>query len=430
MKHIRILALALALALCLTACGSGAASSSGSASGSAATSSGATSQQQTDATVPQEALDDVVSYLSDGAYAADDVITTVGSTPVTAAQVLYWAAYQQYSMTYYYYSNYGMTFSMSDTLEDGTTVGDSLLQYGLDTAVAYAVGAQKAQESGVTLSQENASALETLYADNVTSYGEDRWQAYVSAGLINEADYTQEQKAEWIQSHGEEFYKHSLTYYATTPDAYQQTYNNIYYCQTLQDTLFGEGGQYAPTQETMADYLQDYIADNGVCWARCILFSTQDCADDAAVAEVEAQAQAVYDELAALPADQLSQAFTDKQTEYDKSGYTAGEVQYYSNTDSLVDGFYEGIQALEVGQLGMTDKTDYGYFILLREPDQPEDLSATAEDAYTSATFDSLISQWKQEYGVEEPALNLDANAFFTKLSELQQTLIAADSLS
>lgn len=431
MKHIRILALVLAMALCLTACGSGTGSGSGSGSGSdAATSSGTSSQQQTDATVPQEALDDVVSYLTDGAYAADDVITTVGSTPVTAAQVLYWTAYQQYSMTYYYYSNYGMTFSMSDTLEDGTTVGDSLLQYGLDTAVSYAVGAQKAQDSGVTLSEENASALETLYADNVTNYGEDRWQAYLSAGLIDEADYTQEQKAEWIQSHGEEFYKHSLTYYATTPDAYQQTYNNIYYCQTLQDSLFGEGGQYAPTEETMADYLQDYIADNGVCWARCILFSTQDCADDAAVAEVQAQAQAVYDELSALPADQLSQAFTDKQSQYDKSGYTAGEVQRYQNTDSLVDGFYEGIQALEVGQLGMTEKTDYGYFILLREPDQPEDLSETAEDAYIAATFDSLLSQWKQEYGVEEPALNLDADAFFTKLTELQQTLITVDTLS
>ena len=427
MKHIRILALALALALSLTACGSGATSGSASASGSGA---GSTSQQQTDVTIPQEALDDVVNYLTDGAYAAGDVIATVGATPVTAAQVLYWAAYQQYSMTYYYYSNYGMTFSMTDTLEDGTTVGDSLLQYGLDTALAYAVGAQKAQDTGVTLSEENASALETLYADNVTSYGEDRWQAYVSAGLLNEADYTQEQKAEWIQSHGEEFYKHSLIYYATTADAYQQTYNNLYYCQTLRDTLFGEGGQYAPTQETMADYLESYIADNGVCWARCILFSTMDCADDAAVAEVQAQAQAVYDELSALPADQLSDAFTEKQTQYDKSGYTAGEVQYYQSSDSLVDGFYEGIQALEVGQLGMTDKTDYGYFILLREPDHPQDLEETAKNSYIAATYDSLISQWKQEYGVGDITLNVTAEDFYNKLAELQQTLITVDTLS
>lgn len=422
MKHIRILALLLALVLCLTACGSGASSSTGSGSGS-------TSQAQTNVTIPQEALDDVVSYLTDGAYAADDVVATVGDVPITAAQVFYWIAYQQYSMTYYYYSNYGMTFSMSDTTEDGSTVGESLVQYGLDTAVAYAVGTQKAHDTGVELSAENATALENLYADNVTSYGEDRWQAHVEAGLLNEADYSQEQKAEWIQSHGEEFYQHSLTYYATNAEAYQQIFNNIYYFQTLQETLFGEGGQYAPTQETMADYLQTYIQDNGIYWARCILFSTQECEDDAAVAEVQAQAQAVYDELAALPSDQLSQAFTDKQSQYDKSGYTAGEVQYYSSSDSLVDGFYEGIQALEVGQLGMTDKTDYGYFILLREADQPETLMETAEQSYINTTYDSLIAQWKEEYGVEVPTLNVDANAFFTKLGELQQTLAAADTL-
>lgn len=426
MKHIRILALLLALALCLTSCGSGAASSTSSN----ASASGSSSQEQTDATIPQEALDDVVSYLTDGAYTADDVVATVGDTTITAAQVFYWVAYAQYSMTYNYYSNYGTTFSMSDTMEDGSTVGEYLMKLGVDTAVAYAVGTQKAHDTGVELSQENTDALNNLYADNVTGYGEDRWQAYVEAGQINEEDYTQEQKAEWIQSQGEEFYKHSLTYYATTVDGYQQAYNNIYYYNTLQDSLFGEGGQYAPTEETMADYLQSYIEDNGVYWARCILFSTQDCADDAAVAEVQAQAQAVYDELSALPAEQLSQAFTDKQSQYDKSGYTAGEVQHYQSSDSLVDGFYEGIQALEVGQLGMTDKTDYGYFILLREPDQPQDLEETAKNSYIAATYDSLISQWKQEYGVGDITLNVTAEDFYNKLAELQQTLITVDTLS
>lgn len=422
MKQIRILALLLALALCLAGCGSAPASSGAS--------SGSTSQAQGDAAIPQEALDDVVSYLTDGAYAADDVVTTVGDTAVTAAQALYWTAYQQYYMTYYYYSNYGMTFQMSDQMEDGTTVGQSLLDFGVDTAVAYAVAAQRAQDNGVSLSEENAAALETLYSDNVTSYGEDRWQAYVDAGLINESDYSVEQRAEWIQTEGESFYQHSLMYYATTPQAYQDTFTNIYYFNTLRDNLFGEGGEYAPTEETMADYLPTYIEDNGICWARCILFSTMDCADDAAVAEVQAQAQAVYDELSALSGEELSAAFTERQSQYDTSGYTAGEVQYYTNTDSLVDGFYEGIQALEPGQVGMTEQTDYGYFILLREADQTDDISANAQESYIVTTYDSLISQWTEEYGVSDVAgLELDADAFYTKLSELQQTLSDADTL-
>lgn len=422
MKHIRILALLLALAMCLAACGSAATSS--------ASGSGSTSQDEAPAEIPQEALEDVVSYLTDGAYAADDVVATVGDIPVTAAQALYWTAYQQYYMTYYYYSNYGMTFTMSDVMEDGTTVGESLLAYGVDTAVAYAVAAQQAHDAGVTLSEENAAALENLYADNVASYGEDRWQTYVDAGLINEADYTEEQRAEWMQTEGENFYRHSLMYYATTPDAYQSTFTNIYYFNALRDNLFGEGGAYAPTDETMADYLQAYIHDNGICWARCILFSTQDCADETEEAAVLEQAQAVYAELSALSGDDLAAAFTERQSEYDESGYTAGEVQYYTNTDSLVDGFYEGIQALEPGQVGMTEKTDYGYFILLREADQPDELASTVEENYIATTFDGLISQWTEEYGVADvPGLELDADAFYTKLGELQQVLAETDTV-
>ena len=428
MKHFRIPALVLAGAMVfgLSACGSSdAGSNSGAASGSAAGSGSSAAAE-----IPQEALDDVVSYLTDGAYHKDDVVATVGDTSVSAAQMLYWAAYQQYYMTNYYYQNYGYTFQMSDTLQDGTTVADSLLSSSTDTALAYAVATQKAHDLGVTLSDTNAQALENLYANNVTSYGEDRWNTYVSAGLINEDDFTDAQKNDWIQEHGTEFYTHSLMYYATTESGYQEMYNNNYYYNALEENLFGEGGSEAPTDETINDYLQSYISDNGIVWARCILFSTQDAADDAAVNEVLAQAQAVYDELALLPADQLSQAFTDKQTEYDKSGYTAGEVQRYSSSDSLVDGYYSTIAALEPGQIAMTDKTDYGYFIVLREADQPDSLRDSAKSGYIMNAYDNLISQWKDEYGVSDVSLNIDAAAFFTKLNDLQNILYSIDNVT
>lgn len=425
MKRFRILALLLALALCLTACGSGASSSAPSSIGGGASSA----DTDGEAVLPAEAVEDVVAYLTDGAYNKDSVVATVGDTPVTAAEVLYWIAFQQYYMTYYYYMNNGYTFSMSDDMGDGTTVGESLYQFGLDTALAYAVGSQKAHELGVTLSEENAAALETLYADNVASYGQDRWQAYLDAGLIAEEDFTEEQKAAWIQEHGEEFYQHSLMYYGSTPDAYAALHSSFYYFTALQDHLFGEGGEYEPTDATMGDYMDTYIADNGVIWARCILFSTMDCADDAAVAEVQAQAQAAYEELSALTGDELTQAFTDKQTEFDKSGYTAGEIQYFTNSDSLVEGYYEGLETLEVGQIGITDQTYYGYFILLREPNQPDSIADTVKAEYMSNTYQALIDQWTEEYGTECAMPDLDLDAFYTRLAELQQTLASIDTL-
>lgn len=421
MKRIRILALLLAMALCLTACG-GASSSSG-------TIAGGDTSDDSQVTVPAEAMEDVVAYLTDGAYTKDSVIATAGDVPVTAAQVLYWTAYQQYQMVYYYYNYYGYTFNMSDDMGDGTTVGQSLLQLGLDTAAAYAVAHQKAVDMNATLDAEVADQLATLYQDNVTAYGTDRWTNYVKAGLINEADFDEEEKAAWIQAHGEEFYKHSLMYYSSTTDAYAALINDYYYYATLQEKLFSEGGEYEPTEAVMEQYIADYISDNGLVWGRCILFSTQDCADDAAVAEVKAQADAAYAELTGLTGEELSAKFTELQTAHDKSGYTPGEVQYYSNTDSLVDGYYEGLVALEPGQIGMTDKTTYGYFILLRSEDQIDSIRSSLESDYVAVTYDALINQWTQEYGVECAMPDLDLTSFYAKLAELQEILLAVDTI-
>ena len=422
MKRVRILALLLAMALCLTACGGGAPSGSTSIAG------GNTSDDS-QVTVPAEAMEDVVAYLTNGAYTKDSVIATAGDTPVTAAQVLYWTAYQQYQMIYYYYNYYGYTFNMTDDMGDGTTVGQSLLQLGLNTACAYAVGHQKAVDMNVTLTAENAAKLATLYQDNVTAYGTDRWNNHVKAGLINEADFDEDEKAAWIQAHGEEFYKHSLMYYSSTTDAYAALINDYYYFTTLQDVLFGEGGEYEPTEAVMDQYVADYVADNGMVWARCILFSTQDCADEAAVAEVKAQADAAYAQLTGLTGEELSAKFTELQTAHDKSGYTAGDIQRYSKNDSLVDGYYDGIVALEPGQIGMTDKTTYGYFILLREEDQIDSIYDSLESDYITVTFDELIAQWTKEYGVECAMPELDLDSFYTKLTELQEILLAVDTI-
>jgi hypothetical protein len=435
MKLTRILALLLAMALCLTACGSGTASTSstGSADASADTSISASAD---DAVIPDEALEDVVSYLTDGAYKADDVIVTVGDVDVTAAEVLYWIAYQQYNLMYYNYLYYGsVSFSTSDDMGDGTTVGEYLVNLGIQTAIAYASATQKANEMGVSLSEENLAVLETLDEDNVTSYGEDRWQTYLDAGLIAEEDFTDEEKAAWIQTKGEEFYLHSMMYYATTAAGYHALINNVYFFSALQSALFDEGGEYEATAETMQDYMASYIDENGIIWGRCILFSTADCEDEDAVAEVKAQAQAAYDQLSGLSGDALSEAFTELQSEYDASGYTAGEIQYYSNTDSLVDGYYDGLAALQPGEIAMTDElgtstTSYGFFILLREEDQTDDIYDTVESDYLSSTYDALIDQWMEEYVGEDVTMNFDVEEFFTRLNDLQTVLATVDTVS
>ncbi len=423
MKKTRLIALVLALMLVLAGCGGSGNSSSSAPEG------GSASSVPTDATLDPAALDDVVKYLTDGAYTKDSVVGHVGDREITAGEALYWIAYQQYNMTYYYTNYFGFTLNMSDPMDDDTTVGESLYQFGMDTALSYAVAAQQAHDTGVELSEEDAALVAKLYEDNVNFYGEDRWNAYVQAGLIDEKDFSEDEKVEWIRTHGEDFYQHSMMYYATTAQDYESLITDFYYYNTLQDSLFGEGGTQAPTEATINDYTDDYIKENGVCWARCILFPTADL-DDAGKADMKAQADAVMAELSALSGEELSNAFTEQQTAHDKSGYTAGEVQHYTNTDSLVDGFYDGIMKLEPGQLGMTGETDFGYFILLREPENRADISSVVTDEYVRSTYDALIAQWTKDFGAEceMPDLNLDS--FYEKLGQLQQTLAAVDTIN
>lgn len=417
---LRILALLLALALCLSACGSDSNSSSAT--------SGSTSGQ-TEVTIPEGAEEDVVAYLTNGAYNKDSVVATVGDTQVTAGQVLYWIAYQQYNLNYYYYSNYGYILDMTQDYGDGTTVGDSLYKFGTETALAYAVGNQKAQDMGLQLSDADAASLATLTEDNETYYGETRWNAYVENGLLKEEDYSEEEKAQWMATEGKQFYNHSMMFYATTPEAYASLITDYYNFALVQEKIFGEGGEYAITEDVVNAHLDELIETNGLCWARCILFSTMDLEEGADDSEIKSAAESAYATLSELEGQARSEKFTVLQTQYDESGYTAGEVQLYSNSDSLVGGYYEGVQALKPGEISLIE-TDYGYFILLREEDDRASVYDSAADDYMSVKYDELIAQWSEDYGVTEISLSeLDLTDFYERLAQLQDALSVVDNI-
>ena len=95
-----------------------------------------------------------------------------------------------------------------------------------------------------------------------------------------------------------------------------------------------------------------------------------------------------------------------------------------------MDGYYSGLAALQPGQLGITDETDYGYFVLLREADDPDSLKETVSSSYRTETFSGLFGEWLEEYGIEYSQVmsDLDAGAFFEKLISLQKIIQAAQS--
>ena len=142
--------LVLSMVLGMTACS--ASSSEGAAESTPeapAQESGETAEEESvPSEVPEEARKDVINYLTDGIYSSGDEVLKVGETSVTADEILYQVAYQYYQASYYYYQ-YGQTFDVTGTAEDGTSYADLLLDYGLDSACANAMGMEKAREKGL-----------------------------------------------------------------------------------------------------------------------------------------------------------------------------------------------------------------------------------------------------------------------------------------
>lgn len=382
------------------------------------------------AEIPAEAEADVVSYLTGGTYTTDMEAASVGDTTLSAGEVTYLAAYQYYSAAYYY-KMYGATLNLDEQLEDGTTFAHYLFQYGRDGAARYLAAMAKAKEMGIELDADRLSALETLEEDNILQAGENLWASATADGLVNADDFTEEEQKAWKEEHGEPYFRHSMMFYATTPDAYARFYEKSMYMNILREKLFGEGGEYAMTEEDKLSRIQTYLEENGVLWARCILFSTQNVETDEAKAEIKANAEAALAELVGLTGEELEDKFTELQTQYDSSGYTPGEVQKYTNTDSLVDGYYSGIQALKVGEVGMTGETDYGYFLLIREPDEVEEIEEEITNDYETDRLTELLDGWIADYGIktEDMLADVDLTAFFTALGELEATIDAVDAL-
>ena len=368
-----ILALAMALSL-LTGCNSG---KSGDASASAATDP---ADEQTKLimeavaqVIPEEAQADVVSYLTDGAVKADTVILKAGDKDVTAGYYLFWLG-RELSSVSSYFSQYGMTMDLDQEFSEGQSLLDYLKEQSLSAVKTYCAIEQKAEEKGVKLSAEQEKQLEEYVASLDTA---------------------------------------SVTYYGTTVEDQRATYTQ----NLLSDALNGklkETGELNATDETMADY----VRDNGYYNCRYLLFEVAQDADVKTDAEQKAKAQAAYDELSKLSGEEQLKKFQ----EYQKENPDGNTDEFQFDATSTIDeGFRAKVEGMEENELGMTDKTSFGYFVLLRLPVDTE----TLKETYLSEAYSNLVKQWVEELPVEETEemKKLDQKAAATKLLELQSSM-------
>ncbi len=326
--------------------------------------------------VPAEAYDDVVAYLTDGAITKDDVVITVDGLDIPAGVYFNWLSTCYMNMAYNYYY-YGATLDVTEVLDEatGTTVADYFVDQAGMLAEMYTLVGQKAREAGLTLTEEQTTELEGL---------------------------------------GDTYTADILLYYATTLEALEQTYIDSQLVLTLRDHLYGEGGELEPTQETLADY----CSASGCYNCRYILQRTDELEEDDTEgrAAKQQQAQELYDQLKEVSADELETKFAELQAEYNDDGNT--DPFTFDETSSLVSGFREKLAEMEEGEIGLTEETDYGYFVILRLPYDLDSL----KDTYIEQAYNTQITEWMDSADIQmsDALVNLDAVACLQRMVDLQ----------
>ncbi len=386
----RIIALLLALAtVCsLTACGQSADSdtsdgeaSSASASTEAESASGSDLSSEEEAilaAVPAAAREDCVSYLTDGVMSSDTVVISLDGAEVTADMFIYYLSYYE---TYYMlmFSLYGYDISLDDAYSDDMTYSDFFVQMAEYASLQMVVARKLAEDAGVTLSEEDQTDMEDALAELLES---------------------------------------DLLYLGSNLSAMEKIFTCTTYGNNYQLAVYGEGG----SEEITDEMAEEYAEENGYYNCRYILFNGVDLEDEE-LEEVHAEAQACYEALVQLSGDELVEEFQAQQAELNEDG--DAEECYVSPSSSL--SFGDTVLALDEYEVGITDATDYGYFVVLRLPLGEENLSNVRQD-YADELFSTAITDAISAADVTYADVleELDYAAFFDALAALQETINSA----
>lgn len=329
--------------------------------------------------VPQEARDDMVKYLTDGKLSADTVLMKVGDREVTAEYYLYWLGYY-YSQITSYYNYYGMSMDINETDESGKTMADSLKTMAEQAVTSYTSMVISAVSNGITISDDDMKQVDE-YADQ------------------QEENY--------------------LLYNCATKGSIKQANLDYLYYSTFGESLYGEGGEFAPTEEDLTAYADE----QGVYNCRYILCKVDEDADEATDKEAKDTCQGYYDELSKLSGEEQLNRF--KELQGNNPDGNTDEFSFDASS-SLTEGFREKLAEMQIGELGMTDKTGYGYFVLLRLAPDMDSLT----DDYKGSRFAEQLEKWAEDIKVENTADydKVDATAILTKLQGVQSAVVAEEN--
>lgn len=385
----RILALLTALTLCLSlaACNNHAETESDNADPeNSASAEVSDSPDESSASPAPEASDPIADidvdlnqtmYEFSSGLKDSDTAVTVNGVDISNDEFFYWLSYYCYNAAYYgSFYGYDMDFSDAEIRQD-------MIDSTTDAVAYHAVLRQMCEKENVVPNETQLAEVQQQIDEN---------------GL----DYL-------------------LKSYGVTEPTLRRIAEDNYLFTNYSDKKAG--------QPSEAD-LEQYVSDNGIFSVKHILLRTVDENNnplgDSEIAEKRTKAEDLLAQLKA--ANDLEATFDTLMNEnsedtglaYYPDGYT------YDKDDSLVDGFREGVLALEPGQMSDIVETSYGYHILLRLPVDAN----SYHDEWLSEKGEALVRAEvdKADIKVSDGINNLDLENFYNRYMAYSDALYSSMS--
>lgn len=341
---------------------------------------------ESDGSAEPETVDYTYAY---EAYKPDTLVATINDKPVYWAEYFYWL-HDAVSIISTYYGEIN-NWSEPCELDASVSYSEYVNKYALDAAIQYRAMETKAEELGITVTDEDREQFDSTWQDNIEYFGsEEELQKQLDSVFLNMDLYN---------------------YINEVSAMYEHVFAELY----------GEQGEKLDEAEALS-----YANDMGYMRVKHILISTLDDEGNALseeeVAEKQTTAQGLLDQLSAIEdPESLETKFDELATEHSEdTGLAAYPDGYCFTNGDMVEEFYNASVALGEGELSELVKSNYGYHIILRLPLRISDVPVSDgvnTIGYLAALgmYDANIGSWIDEAKVEmaEGFENLDLSKVF-----------------
>ena len=323
-------------------------------------------------------------------------ILTIDDTEVEAERYLFWLVN---AIETWKYRGYAL-----ETDEDwiqqvsGVSIRDAIKGDALDATVIYQVVENQAALRGAVISQTDAEEMDAQLQEMIGQLGgEEYFQNWLDQGCISREGFL--------------------------------ALNRVPYLDEALMEMMEQSGELEVTAEEVDDFIEEY----GIYGAKHILLSTRRSnADGSGYEEFSDEEKAQVLQKAQDLRRQLSDAgdseelFDELMNEYSEDGrnedgtLSAPNGYTLAYAGQMVPEFEAGALALEVGQISDPIQTDYGYHIILRIPEDREEIEENLNSDYKMGV---TIQEWINNANIKTTDLydELDPKVFYENLQKVNE---------